>query len=217
MTEYDKMQAGQMFNQTDFSVLLQMAKCYRLVRKLNKTSLFNQPRRNRLIKKLFGSIDGTLYYVQSPLFVDYGCNIHVGKNFLSNYNVVLQDESEIFIGDDVMLAANVVITTDLHPMIAEQRKVCYVKNWFPSNHRGNYVYGKPIHIGNGVWICANSTICGGVTIGDNSVIGAGSVVTRDIPPNVFACGVPCKVIRPITEADRKKLTNEGELTLQTNQ
>ena len=205
MNEYEKMKAGLLFNQTDFQLLKKMARAYLLVRKFNRTSLINQPKRNRILKKLFGSIDGNSYYVQSPLYVDYGFNTYIGKNFLSNYNFVLQDEGEVHIGDDVMIGPNVTITTNLHPFPAEERKVCWVPNRFPSGHKGNYVYAKPITIGNNVWICASVTVCAGVTIGDNSVIGAGSIVTRDIPSNVLAYGVPCKAIRDITETDKVNL------------
>ena len=202
MTEYEKMLAEQLACPTDLSAMTKMVRGYLLTSRLNRTSMLLQGRRTRLLKRLFGSLDGAPYYVQSPLYVDYGCNTHVGKNFLSNYNLVIMDEGRVTIGDNVMLAPNVVITTVEHPFVVEQRNVCWVPNRFPSNHRGNYEYAKPITIGNNVWICASVTVCAGVSIGDNSIIGAGSVVTRDIPANVLAFGVPCRVVREITEADR---------------
>ena len=202
MTEYEKMKAGRMFNQTDKSLLFKMARTYWLVRRFNRTSLANQPKRNRLLKKIFGHIDVPSYYVQSPLYVDYGFNTTIGKNFLSNYNLVIQDEGAVHIGDDVMIGPNVIITTNLHPLVASERKVCWVPNRFPSGHKGNYVYAKPITIGDNVWICSNVTVCAGVTIGNDTVIGAGSIVTKDIPSGVLAYGTPCRVIRPITDADR---------------
>ena len=202
MTEYEKMLSGQLACPTDLSAMAKMARGYLLTSKLNRTSMLLQGRRTRLLKRLLGTLTGEPYYVQSPLYVEYGCNTHVGKNFLSNYNLVIMDEGPVTIGDNVMIAPNVVITTDMHPFLAEQRNVCRAPNRFPSNHRGNYVYAKPITIGNNVWLCASVTVCPGVTIGDNAVIGAGSVVTRDIPANVLAFGVPCRVVREITEADR---------------
>jgi len=202
MTEFEKMKAGLLFKQNVFPILTHMARGYILSRRLNRTSMLNQPKRNRIMRKLFGSLDGDTFYVQSPIHVDYGFNIHIGKNFLSNYNLVLQDEAPINIGDNVMIAPNVIITTNLHPMCAEQRNIRYDENQFPSNHRAIYVYAKPVTIGNNVWIAEGAVICPGVTIGDNSVIGAGSVVTRNIPPNVFACGTPCRIVREITEADK---------------
>lgn len=202
MNEYDKMNVGELFNQTDKSLLFRMARTYCLVRRLNRTSLLNQGKRNRLLKKIFASIECPTYYVQSPLHVDYGFNTHIGKNFLSNYNLIIQDEGEVHIGDNVMIASNVLITTDLHPLTADERNVCWVPNRFPHNHKGNYVYAKPVTIEDNVWLCANVTVCPGVTIGKGTVIGAGSVVTRDIPAGVLAYGVPCKVVRPITDDDR---------------
>lgn len=202
MDSYEKMISGQLFNQTDLHLLIKMARTYCLVRKLNRTSLINQPKRNRLLKRIFGSMDGNSYYVQSPLYIDYGFNTHIGKRFLSNYNFIIQDEGLVHIGDDVMIGPNVTITTNLHPFVAEERKVCWVSNRFPLNHKGNYVRAKPVSIGHRVWICSGATICPGVTIGNDSIIGAGSVVTKDIPPGVLAYGVPCRVVRPITDEDR---------------
>lgn len=97
MTDIEKMKAGMLFNQTDLRVMLKMAQGYRLMCKLNRTSTLNQGKRNRIMKKLFGSLDGNTFYVQSPLYVDYGHNVHIGKNFLSNFNLFLQDEAEIHI------------------------------------------------------------------------------------------------------------------------
>ena len=124
MTEYEKIKAGQMFNQTDKSILFKMARTYWLVRRFNRTSLVSQPKRNRLLKKIFKRIDTPSYYVQSPLYVDYGFNTMIGKNFLSNYNLVIQDEGEVHIGDNVMIDPNVTITTNLHPLVASKRNVC---------------------------------------------------------------------------------------------
>lgn len=202
MTELEKMKAGKLFNQTDRSLLLKMARTYCLVWKLNRTSLLNQPKRNRLLKKILGGISGKPYYVQSPFYIDYGFNTFIGANFLSNYNLVIMDEGEVHIGDDVMIGPNVSIITNLHSKIAEARKICHVPNYFPHNHKGNYIYSKPIHIGNCVWICTGVVICPGVTIGDGAIIGAGSVVTQDIPPYTIAYGVPCRPVRAITDKDR---------------
>ncbi|MCH5191361.1 MAG: sugar O-acetyltransferase [Oscillospiraceae bacterium] len=175
-------------------------KCDKLLKKLNKTSMLNQPRRTRLVKKLFGSVDGAPYHIQSPIYVKYGCNIHAGKNFLSNYNAVLQDEAEIFFGDNVMLASNVVLATNPRSLTDEQKN-CDIDKYL-SVQSSSDIHAQPIRIGNGVWICANVTIFGGVTIGDYAVIGAGSIVTCDIPSNTFACGIPCRVVREITENDQ---------------
>lgn len=202
MTELEKMVAGQLYNQGDTKVVLKMAKGYLLCNKLNRVSTLRQGRKYKILKKLLGSIDGAPYYVASPITIHYGFNTHVGKNFLINYNCIIQDGGRIDIGDNVMIGPNVLITTELHPLCAEQRNVHPDPKGYLSNYLGNDEYTKPVKIGNSVWLCSNVTVCPGVTIGDNAVIGAGSIVTRDIPANVFACGVPCKVVREITKEDR---------------
>lgn len=199
MTEFERLRSGQWANTMDLSILKPMARAYMLTRRFNKTSLFNQPKRTRLLKKLFASIDGEPYHVQSPLHVEYGKNVYIGKNFLANYHLVIQDGAPIHIGDNVLIASNVTITTILHSMDAEKRIVQWVPQRFPKKHKGLYVKALPITIGDNVWICSNVTVCAGVTIGDNTIIGAGSVVAKDIPSGVLACGAPCKVVRPLTD------------------
>lgn len=209
ITELEKMISGQIYNQGDTKIVLKMAKLYLLVEKLNRVSTLRQNKKYKILKKLLGSIDGTPYYVASPVTIHYGFNTHIGKNFLVNYNCIIQDAGRIDIGDDVMIGPNVLITTELHPLFAEQRNVYPYPKGFFSDYLGNDEYTKPVKIGNCVWICSNTTICPGVSIGENSVIGAGSVVTKDIPANVFACGVSCKVIREITDEDRINYNREN--------
>lgn len=202
ITEYEKMLAGDIYNQADMSIVMKMVRGNLLCTKLNRTSMIRQSKRNRLIKKLFGYVGGEPYYVASPLYIQYGANVSIGKNFVSNFNLVLLDGGRIDIGDNVMIAPNVTLTTELHPMLADERRVFASPKDFLSSYRGDLEYTKPIKIEDDVWICSNATVCPGVTIGKNSVIGAGSVVTRDIPANVFACGVPCKIVREITNEDK---------------
>lgn len=192
----------QNFKPTDKSNFLSMLRTELLLRSLNKTPLWNIPKRNLLTKKLFGSIDGTAYALQPPFHVNDGKNIHVGKNFFANWNVMILDHAEVKIGDNVMLAPNVMITTVTHPKDAEQRIVKVMENSFEPKKRGNIELVAPVTICDNVWIAAGSVICPGVTIGENSIIGANSVVTKDIPANVLACGAPCKIIRKITKEDR---------------
>lgn len=206
LTEPEKMIAGELYNQGDMKIVLKMAKSYLLCNKLNKVSTLRQGRKYRILKKMLGSLAGAPYYVATPITIHYGFNTYVGKHFLINYNCVIQDAGRIDIGDNVMIGPNVLITTELHPLCAEQRNAHPDPKGYLSNGLGNDEYTKPVKIGNSVWLCSNVTVCPGVTIGDNSVIGAGSVVTRDIPPNVFACGVPCRVVREITDEDRIKVS-----------
>lgn len=141
-----------------------------------------------LLKELFGKT-GESVHVVPPLYCDYGKNIRVGKNFFANYQLTVLDCAPVTIGDNVQIAPNVSIYTAGHPL-------------HPDSRNSGYEYALPITIGDNVWIGGNVVICPGVTIGDCAVIGAGSVVTRDVPPWTVAAGNPCRVLRQITEADR---------------
>lgn len=142
-----------------------------------------------LIREIFGKY-GKHLEVKQPLHCDYGKNIEVGENFFANYNLTILDVGKVIIGDNVQFAPNVSIYTAGHPI-------------HPKSRNSGYEYGIPVRIGDNVWLGGNVVITPGVTIGDNVVIGAGSVVTKDIPDNVIAAGNPCRVIREITEEDRR--------------
>lgn len=169
---------------------------------LNGTPLWNIPMRNHLIKRIFGSIDGNPYNIQRPFHCTYGKNIHVGKNFYSNFNCVILDQAKVTIGDNCMLGPNVTIATTRHPLAADERRGRAYKNSFAPGKLADLELVAPVTIGDDVWIASGCIICPGVTIGSGAVIGAGSVVTCDIPANTLAYGVPCRVIREITDADR---------------
>lgn len=169
---------------------------------LNKTPLWFIGKRNRIVRKLFGSIDGNPYNIQRPFHCTYGKNIHVGKNFYSNFNCIILDQAKVTIGDNVMFGPNVTIATTQHPYVTEERRARPYKNSFAPGKLADLELVKPVAIGNDVWIASGCIICPGVTIGNGSVIGAGSVVTSDIPDNTLAYGVPCRVIRQITEEDK---------------
>ncbi len=143
----------------------------------------------RLILGILGGA-GKNCTVCQPFHVDYGSNIFVGDNFFANYNCMILDVGRVDIGDNVMLAPNVAIYTAGHPV-------------HPQARNSQYEYGIPVKIGSNVWVGGNSVILPGVTVGDNTVIGAGSVVTKDIPSGVIAAGNPCRVIREITQEDKK--------------
>ena len=146
-------------------------------------------RRMKKLKKIFGSV-GEGSYVEPPMRANFGGkNVFVGKNFYANSNLTLVDDGKITIGDNVMIGPNVTIATAVHPLLAKERA--------EKENQCN----KPVTVGTNVWIASGVTVLPGVTIGDGAVIGAGSVVTKDIPKNVLAYGVPCKVIREITEKD----------------
>ena len=129
-------------------------------------------------------------WIEPPFICDYGGNIHVGENFWANYGLTVLDVGRVTVGDNVLIAPNVSIYAAGHPI-------------HPASRNSGYEYGAGVTLGNNVWVGGSAVILAGVTVGDNAVIGAGSVVTRDIPANVIAAGNPCRVIREITEEDRK--------------
>ncbi len=154
----------------------------------NQTRPAEREKRAALLQEMFAEI-GERCYIEPPLRANWGGkNVHFGKGVYANFNLTLVDDGEIFVGDNVMIAPNVTITTATHPIHPELR-------------RKQAQYNLPVVIGNNVWIGAGAAILPGVMIGENSVIGAGSVVTRDIPANVVAVGTPCRVLREIGERD----------------
>ncbi len=147
-----------------------------------------QKEKQTLLKQLFAEI-GESCYIEAPFHANWGGkHVHLGSHVYVNYNLTLVDDTHIYIGDHVMIAPNVVIATGTHPIHPELR-------------RKEAQYNLPVHIQDNVWLGAGCLVMPGVTIGENSVIGAGSVVTKDIPENVVAVGNPCRVLRDISEKD----------------
>ena len=162
----------------------------------NLTRPDNKKKMKEMIKNILGKT-GEEVFIEQPFRCDYGKNIEVGNNFFANYNCVILDVAKVTIGENVMFAPNVSIYTAGHPI-------------HPESRNSGYEYGIPVTIGDNVWVGGNVIITPGVTIGNNVVIGAGSVVTKDIPDNVIAVGNPCRVIREITEEDRKYYYKDKE-------
>ena len=159
-------------------------KCYRY----NGLNPNDRAAQQAILKELLGKMgEGTV--IMPPFWCDYGYNITVGDSFYANHNMIITDGAKVTFGDHVFVAPNCCFTTAEHAIDPEMRKA-------------GIEIAKPITIGNNVWIGAGSTVLAGVEIGDNTVIGAGSVVTRSIPAGVVAVGVPCRVLREITEADK---------------
>ncbi|MDR1408901.1 MAG: sugar O-acetyltransferase [Oscillospiraceae bacterium] len=155
----------------------------------NATRPTENERKQGLLREMFAEI-GEDCHVETPLHANWGGHhVHIGSGVYLNSGVTLVDDAEIFIGDNCLIAPNVVISTSGHPIL-------------PILREHHYVYNLPVRIGKNVWIGSGVQILPGVTIGDNAVIGAGSVVTRDIPANVVAMGAPCRVVREIGEKDR---------------
>lgn len=168
----------------------EIRKCKEKCHNYNKLSPNDKENLQKLLCGILGSM-GKETIITPPFWCDYGYNISVGDYFYSNHNMIITDGAKVSFGDNVFVAPNCCFTTAEHAIDPEQRKA-------------GIELAKPITIGNNVWIGAGSTILAGVTVGDNTVIGAGSVVKKSIPANVIAVGVPCKVVRSITEEDKHR-------------
>lgn len=153
-----------------------------------------------LIKEIIGKC-GENIWIETPFHCDYGWNIEVGENFFANYNLTILDVGKVVIGKNAQIAPNVSIYTAGHPV-------------HPDSRNTGYEYGIGVTIGDNVWLGGNTVINPGVTIGNNVVIGAGSVVTKDLPDDVIAVGNPCRVLRKITEEDRKYYFKDREFDVE---
>lgn len=182
-SEKEKMLRGEIYDASDGILVQERSFCKDLCFEYNNLRPSKIEERKTLIKKLFGSTTEN-FHIEQPFYCDYGYNIEIGENFYTNVNVVILDCAKVIFGDNVFIAPNCGFYTAGHPFDVEERNKALE-------------YASPITVGNNVWICAGCSVLPGVTIGDNSVIGAGSVVTRDIPCNVLAAGNPCKVIREL--------------------
>lgn len=191
MTEKEKMLAGMIYDaNNDIDLINERVKCKDLCHEYNRLLTSNLEKQQTIIKMLFGSIKGS-FVITAPFWCDYGYNIEIGENFYVNHNCVILDAAKVTFGDNVFIAPNCGFYTAGHPLDVEQR-----------NKGLEYAY--PITIGKNVWIGGGVQIMPGVTVGDNTVIGAGSIVTKDIPSGVIAFGNPCQVIRKITAEDKAK-------------
>ncbi len=173
---------------SDGEVFKEQCVTRKILQRLNTTDVSDFEGIGKIVKELLGKSEGA--FINPPFYCDYGSHIEVGKNFFANYNCTIIDVAKVKIGDYCQMAPNVAIYTAGHPV-------------HPDSRNSAYEYGIGVTIGDNVWIGGNTVILPGVHIGSNTVIGAGSVVTKDIPDWVIACGNPCKVVRQITEEDRK--------------
>lgn len=203
MTEKEKMLAGKIYDPSEPELVGLRQKAHRVCLEYNQLPETDK-KRDELMLEL-GVAGGENAYFQGPVQFDYGCFTTVGEGFYANFNFTCVDCCPVTIGDNVFVGPNVSLLTPVHPFRWQDRNP-YKK---PDGTVTDKEYARPITIGDNCWIAGNVSVCGGVTIGEGSVIGAGSVVTRDIPPHSLAAGVPCRVIREITEAD--SLENHPEL------
>lgn len=170
--------------------------CKQKIYEFNQLPPNEDEKKPEMLKSLLGKT-GENIWIEAPFHCDYGWNIEVGDNFFANYNLTILEVGKVSIGENAQIAPNVSIYTAGHPI-------------HPDSRNTGYEYGIPVTVGNNVWIGGNVVILPGVTIGDNVVVGAGSVVSKDIPDNMIAVGNPCKVIREITDEDRKYYYKDRE-------
>ena len=198
-TEKEKMLAGELYDALDAELAADRLQTRLLLKALNDSSEDQAEERARVLASLLPNAGASLW-IQPPFYCDYGYNIQMGERVFFNFNCVVLDVAQVTIGSRTMFGPNVQIYTATHPMNAAQRA-------------SGLEYAKPIAIGEDVWVGGSAVICPGVTIGDRTVIGAGSVVTKDIPADVFAAGNPCRVIRAIDHAitmDNNPTLNSGK-------
>jgi maltose O-acetyltransferase len=184
MTEREKMLSGELYDPFDSELVAARARARELCRMLNATREAEQEERRRILVELFGA-GGESVWMQPPFYCDYGTNIELGERVFFNFNCVVLDVCRVRIGSFTLFGPAVQIYTPMHPFDAQLRR--------------QQEFGKPVDIGSDVWVGGGAIILPGVRIGDRAVIGAGSVVTRDVPDAVFAAGNPCRVIRPLEE------------------
>jgi len=190
MSMKEKMHNGELYLPGDEDILKEQFICLEKLYDYNATRPLQQEKRQEMLKSMFAEI-GENCYIEPPFHANFGGkHVHFGKNVYANFNLTLVDDTHIYVGDGTMFGPNCVIATAGHPILPELRIEAYQYNF-------------PVHIGKNCWLGAGVVVLPGVTIGDNSVIGAGSIVTKDIPANVVAYGNPCRVVREISEHDRQ--------------
>lgn len=201
MDIFDKMHSGELYDPMDGDVMEEQTKWLEKLYDFNATRPFEGEKRAQMLKEMFAEI-GEGVYIEPPLRANWGGkHVHLGNKVYANFNLTLVDDTHIYIGNRVMIGPNVTIAAGTHPVAPELREK-------------GIQYNLPVRIEDNVWIGSGAQIMPGVTIGENSIIGAGSVVTKDIPANVVAVGNPANRIRPINDRDRvfydkdKKITGE---------
>lgn len=187
-SEREKMTCGELYFSLADELMEDRQYAKELIKQFNDTDVREAELRKRILEQLFESTNGE-FYIEPPFYCCYGYNVHWGKNAYANYNLTILDQGKVTVGDHVMIGPNVQLLTACHPIDAEERNA-------------HIEYSMPITIRDNAWLGGGVIVTPGVTIGENCVIGAGSVVTKDIPDNVVAVGNPCRVIRKITEKDK---------------
>ena len=202
MENKDRMFTGDLYLPNDAAITEEQNACLELLYTFNQTHPSEQEKRNQLLKQMFAEI-GENCYIEPPFHANFGGkHVHFGKNIYANFNLTMVDDGHIYVGDYTMFAPGVIVATAGHPILPELRETVYQ-------------YNMPVHIGKNCWIGAGAIILPGVTIGDQVVVGAGSVVTKDLPSNVVAVGNPCRVVREVSEHDRNYYFNNRKIDWDT--
>lgn len=188
MTQRERMRTGRLFTDMTEGMPEERMRGKELVYDFNQTRPSEQEKRMSIAKKIFGKI-GRDFWIEPPVHFAYGSNIYIGDKFYANFNLTIVDDTDVIIGNHVLIAPNVTISTTGHPLDPDLRNT-------------RQMYSFPVEIEDNVWLGSGVIINPGMTIGRNSVIGAGSIVTRNIPSNVIAVGNPCKVLREISDRDK---------------
>ena len=200
MSMKEKMHTGELYLPGDAEIMKEQLACLDKLYDFNATRPTELAKREAMLKDMFAEI-GEGCYIEPPFHSNWGGHhVHFGKGVYANFNLTLVDDTHIYVGDCTMLGPNVTLATAGHPVLPELREQAYQ-------------YNMPVHIGRNCWLGAGVIVLPGVTIGDNTVIGAGSIVTKDIPANVVAVGNPCRVLRPIGEKDREYYYKDHKIDL----
>ena len=202
-SEEKKIMDGVLFCPGDPELRAIKLRTHNLDSEYNRTLEHETEKRAEIIHQILGEL-GEGSFLQGPIYFHYGTHTRIGKRLFANFNFTVQDDACVTIGDDCNFGPNCTIVTPIHPMLPDERKVLLNS----AGEKKRMCYATPVVIGNDCWFGANVVVCPGVTIGDNCVIGAGSVVVKDIPANSFAAGNPCKVIRTLGEQDSMKYKPE---------
>ncbi len=190
MSSHDQLHTGDLYLPMDPSILEEQLACLDRLYTFNQTRPTELERRQALLREMFAEV-GENCYIEPPLHTNFGGrHVHFGRQVYANFNLTLVDDTHIYVGDCTMFGPNVVVATAGHPILPELREQ-------------GYQFNMPVHIGRNCWLGSGVIVLPGVTIGDNVVVGAGSVVTKDLPDNVVAVGNPCRVLREVGERDRQ--------------
>lgn len=186
----ERLHTGELYLPGDEAIMEEQKKCLERLYDFNRTRPGEMEKRQEMMKEMFAEV-GENCYIEPPFHANFGgAHIHLGKNVYANFNFTCVDDTHIYIGDYTMFGPNVTVATAGHPLL-------------PSLRERGYQYNMPVHIGRNCWIGAGAIILPGITVGDNVVIGAGSIVTKDLPSNVLAVGNPCRILREINDHDKE--------------